>query len=268
MNNNLEIAIPTSNRPLICRIRTLQLFRELKQYIVLYVESEEQKQLYLNEDPTYAQYRFVITKTQGIGAKRNFIKQHTPKKWLLQVDDDIEQIQKLNDWSNFVQPLKPEELEDFITSCFMTCIGNNAKLWGINGYTNYYYFKRTISTNLKFICGNFHGTIMEGNPVLTPINTMEDYYNTMEHFRRDGKVVRFNDYGTQTRFGANPGGLQTLLPGDERLEEEEQNINFLVSNFKKMCWRVQKKRGADLRLNPHFKNPPKPTLHFHNEDCL
>ena len=48
MNNNLEIAIPTYNRPLICRIRTLQLFRELKQYIVLYVESEEQKQIYLN----------------------------------------------------------------------------------------------------------------------------------------------------------------------------------------------------------------------------
>jgi glycosyltransferase involved in cell wall biosynthesis len=246
----LEIAIPTYNRPTTLKKKTLKLLDAFnKNLIKIYVEDEDEKEKYINE--LGEEYTIIVTNTIGIGAKRNYIKTLTKADWLLQIDDDISAILDINGL-----PLSSLAIKEMIYIGFNTTDYEGARLWGINSYSNNFYFKRNLSRNLKFIIGAFHGTIMKGEPVLTPMNTMEDYYNTCRHFKEDGLVCRFNMYGLKTKFATEKGGLQSLLPNELRTTQEDINATRIVNIFgESMVKKVKKKRGTDLRLNPFYKNP-------------
>lgn len=246
----LEIAIPTYNRAKILKKKTLPLLDAFKKDLIkIYVEDEEEKENYIQE--LGDDYKIIVTNTIGIGAKRNYIKTQTNADWLLQIDDDISAILDINGL-----PLNASAIKEMIYIGFNTTEYEGGRLWGINSYSNKFYFKRTLSRNLKFIIGAFHGTIMKGEPILTPINTMEDYYNTCRHFQEDGLVCRFNMYGLKTKFATEKGGLQSLLPEELRTTQEDINATEIVNMFgQNMVKKVKKKRGSDLRLNPFYKNP-------------
>ncbi len=244
---DLEIAIPTYNRPEILQKNTMKLLECIpEEYIKIYVEDKEQESLYNNYG---RKGQWVLTNTKGIGAKRNFIKQHSKSRWLMMIDDDIKAIIEHNGIA-----LSSENVFDLIIQGFQECEARNHRLWGICPYDNAYYLQNNISDNLKFICGNFHGTI-NTDPILTPINTFEDYYNTCMYFLADGGVTRLNGYGTRTGFAKTKGGLQTFFKTpEERCNDESSNADMLVGMFdKKMLRKVKKKRGIDIRLNYRFK---------------
>jgi len=247
---DLHIAIPTFQRPKTLVFRTLELLKDIpSDYITIYVEDEIQEYLYKKFIPP--QYKIVQTNTKGIGQKRNKIKMLNTAKWLFQIDDDIATI--INKENH---KLSPKEVWELIINGFKECEEEaNCRLWGICGYSNHFFLKDTISTNLKFICGNFHGTIIDEDreTILTPIDLMEDYYNTLEHFCRDGVVLRFNGYGTKTRFAKEPGGLQTIYSPEDRAKHEKKNCLILQERYKNMVRIIEKERGMDLRLNHKYK---------------
>mgnify|MGYP003141973507 CR=1 FL=1 len=247
MEYDLEIAIPTYNRPDILGKKTLKLLEEVpKEYIKIYVEDEEQASLYSN----YGEKdQLILTHTKGIGEKRNFIKQHSKSRWLMQIDDDLSDIVDFNGIA-----LSSKKIFDIIIDGFKEAERQNLRLWGIAPFCNSFYLKNLSSNNLKFICGNFHGTI-NSNPIMTPINTFEDYYNTCMYFLEDGGVLRYNGFGTRTGFAKTKGGLQSFFEeSKDRTNEEMINADILIGMFgKKMLRKVIKKRGVDLRLNHHFK---------------
>lgn len=242
---NLEIAIPSYNRPSLLLTKTLKLLSDIpKEYIKIYLEDESQLELYKEIEG----YEFVLTHTKGIGNKRNFIKKHTNKEWLFQIDDDITAI---IDYDK--HQLTSREVFDVIIRGFQETEKVGLRLWGINPYDNSFFMKPTISTHLKFICGNFHGIIMKNTLILSTINTFEDYYITCTHFIEDGGVLRLNAFGTRTNFATNKGGLQSFFEVGERVKEERMNASILQNLFPfGMIKQYEKKRGIDIRLNSHF----------------
>ena len=243
---SIEIAIPTYNRPHKLISTTLKLLEEVPNDIIkIYVENEEQYLIY-QEHLTY-DYEIIITNTQGIGEKRNWIKHHTTAKYLLQIDDDIYAIK---DWNGI--SLSSERVYDLIKRGFEETEKAGLHLWGICCYANAFYMKNTITTNLKFICGGFHGTITD-KIIDTPIDTFEDYWNTCSYFREDGGVLRLNGYGLKTKTFTEKGGLQSVYSSTERLLQEAENATKVKEEFKNMVSIIKKKRGIDLRLNYNYK---------------
>lgn len=245
---DLEIAIPTYFRAETLATKTMPLLSAFdKDLIVLYVEDEFQesvyKQMFNNE------YKIIITNTTGIGEKRNFIKKTTKARWLLQVDDDLKCIM------NEDRELTPEEIKNIVYKGFEETEIQGLRLWSIAPFSNHFYFRDTMTTTLKFCRGYFFGTVMEGEPVLTPIDCFEDYWNTLDHYIKDGGVVRFNGYGAKSLITTGKGGLQSRYSRQERLDNEAENCKIILDHFGGDALKIiKKKRGYDIKLNYRYQH--------------
>lgn len=243
---SIEIAIPTYQRPHKLIATTLKLLEEVPNEIIkIYVENEEQKSIY--KEYLESDYEIIITNTIGIGPKRNWIKHHSKAKYLLQIDDDIYAIK---DWNGI--SLSGERVYELIKEGFKECEEAGLHLWGICCFANSFFMKNTITTNLKFICGGFHGTITD-KLIDCPINTFEDYWNTCAYFNSDGGVLRKNGYGLKTKTFTEKGGLQSMYSSTDRVLEQTQNASIIKKEFGRMVSIIKKKRGVDLRLNHNYK---------------
>ena len=123
-----------------------------KDIIVLYVEDEIQESVY--NQMFNNEYKIIITNTTGIGEKRNFIKNTTEARWLLQVDDDLKCI------INEDRELTPEEIKDLVYKGFEETENAGLRLWSIAPFSNHFYFRDTMTKSLKFCRGYFFGTVM------------------------------------------------------------------------------------------------------------
>lgn len=249
MDLELQIAIPSYNRDLSIKTKTLRLLEKFnKTQIKIYVEDLDQFEEYRK---TCIGYDIIVTQTEGIIEKRNYIMKNTTAKYLLMLDDDIENIKNI-DGKNITS----DELKDLILLGFKTTEENNARIWGINGYNNNYFFKDIITTNLKFIIGCFMGIIIKNNkPILIPeeLSVLEDYYLSIRYFKEDGKVIRFNQYGIQQKYFTGVGGLQSYYSKDERVAEQNRCITYIHQRFHKYCCIIKKKDCLDFRLNHRAK---------------
>lgn len=247
MEQLLEIAIPTYFRAEVLALKTMPLLSAFdKDIIVLYVEDKIQESVY--NEIFNNEYKIIVTNTVGIGEKRNFIKNSTKARWLLQVDDDLKSI------INAEGELSPEEIKDLVYKGFKETEEANLRLWSIAPFSNTFYFKNTMTKSLKFCRGYFFGTVMTGEPVLSPIDCFEDYWNTLEHFFKDGGVIRFNGYGAKSLITTGKGGLQSQYTKNERLDNEAENCKIILNKFGSNALQIiKKKRGLDIRLNYRYK---------------
>lgn len=247
MNNimSLEIAIPTYNRSSTINDKTLKLLEKFnKKQVKLYVEDLDQYEQYKLTCPDYD---IVVTQTEGIVEKRNYIMSKTESKYLLMLDDDIINIKNI-DGNNITS----DELKELILLGFKTTVENNCRLWGINGYSNNYFFKDQYSTNLKFIIGCFMGIIINDNrPILIPedLTVLEDYYLSIKYFQEDGKIIRYNQFGIQQKYFTGEGGLQSHYSKDERVAEQNRCIVYIHQRLPSYCSIIKKKDCLDFRLN-------------------
>tara|TARA_R110002033_G_scaffold59006_1_gene108728 strand:+ start:4751 stop:5494 length:744 start_codon:yes stop_codon:yes gene_type:complete len=245
---DLEIAIPSYFRAETLALKTMPLLSAFdKDIIVIYVEDKIQESEY--NDIFNNEYKIIVTYTSGIGDKRNFIKKTTKARWLLQVDDDLKSI------INEDRELSPEEIKDLVYKGFEETEKANLRLWSIAPFSNHFYFRDTMTKSLKFCRGYFFGTVMAGEPILTPVDCFEDYWNTLEHFFKDGGVIRFNHCGAKSRITTGRGGLQSHYTKQARLANEAENCKIILDHFGSDAVRIVKKyRGIDIRLNYRYKN--------------
>ena len=140
---SIEIAIPTYNRPHKLIATTLKLLEDVPNEIIkIYVEDESQYLIY--QEHLGYDYDIIITNTQGIGEKRNWIKHHTKAKYLLQIDDDIYSIKE---WTGIA--LSSERIYELIKDGFKECEKSGLHLWVICCFHNSFFMKNTTSTNLN-----------------------------------------------------------------------------------------------------------------------
>tara|TARA_R110000772_G_scaffold13383_2_gene39738 strand:+ start:576 stop:1367 length:792 start_codon:yes stop_codon:yes gene_type:complete len=256
-----EIAIPSFNREIIIKERTLkllELYQFNKKRIRIFVQSKEMRQKYI--DSIGDEYNFEITGCSGICETRNFLRSYYHEsadplfKGVLFMDDDIEQFNELSD-SGELLPVK--DFDRCLEDMFVEVQRRGLRLFGPSAYNNNFYMKNKISQNLKYIVGAFCGLIIDSNKDLIhcDVDHGEDFQFTMEHFLADGGVVRFEKFSIKTKYFEQVGGICESLGGLAlRKVNMEVNCKYLVDRYNGMCILKIKSYGYDIRLNYRYKN--------------
>jgi len=254
-----RIAIPSFERAPTLINKTFKLLKKHNitfDKVDLFLETkdmQDQYELYFDEtDYGHINFRIIITDTIGIGAKRNFIRNYyrqedTFCKYVLSIDDDIDDLCEMDK--------SMTSLQDFIETAFVETESLNLNIWGVSAFHNSFFMKQTISTNLKYVCGAFFGLIIDlDKPMLqTTYNHYEDFDFTIQHFHRDGGVVRFNDIALKTKYFAE-GGINESYGGiDNRKKDMEVAGLRFVDQYRGIARLIEKKYGFDIRLNHRSK---------------
>tara|TARA_R110000822_G_scaffold43423_1_gene117229 strand:+ start:1516 stop:2274 length:759 start_codon:yes stop_codon:yes gene_type:complete len=248
---SFAIAIPSFNRPKTIK-KTLHLLEKYnfdKSIITIFLDSEQEKEKYVEEIGT--DYTIVIHKHNNIGELREFIRHYYKEgTHLFSLDDDIEQVKEMIDKKTGKEI---DNLKQFVLDAFKKCVEAGYYIWGVYPVDNYFFMNKKTTTDLKFICASFHGYIVRHDLDLKiEFSIKEDYVNTIQHYIKDGGVVRFNNITTKTKYYQKTGGCFTRF-GD-RLKESEAIANQIQIKYPQYVSKRQRKNGMwEIRLKRQKK---------------
>ena len=262
--NKYIIVIPSYNRPELIQQKTLSLLKKhtiKSSHIVIFVANREQYDLYKSKIPKTLYHKLVIG-VKGLKNQRNYISNYYPEgTHIVQMDDDLEKIVQLNVENNennkntkkskkTIEPIS--NLDTFIKKAFLLCNTNNIFLWGVYPLSNSHFMTNTITTDLRFIVGPMWGMINRHHPDLElTIDEKENTERTLQYWSMDGKVLRFNNVGIETKYYKNKGGMQN--EGKNRKEEALKSIQYLHNKYPTITkLHLSKKSGVpELKLIRH-----------------
>lgn len=150
-----------------------------------------------------------------IKANRNIIAKSYPKgAQLVSCDDDI---------LDLVQRLSPTDTATIpahrvIMNGFALAARTGHTLWGVYPVNNPYFMRGDYTTDLRFICGGFHGMVNDPDEMLV-ISPKEDYERTLRRYERDGGVVRMNNIAFEH------GGYKKVRGGLQATDERNPTSN-------------------------------------------
>ena len=253
---NVLITIPTFNRPEILKNKTLAFLKSVKTKfkIIVVVDDEEALKEYQKFNPGY---EIISCNLKGLVNKKKFIINKYSKKYKyhLNMDDDIDAILLAKN-KNWREALPVTNFDETVINCFKKTEELGAHLWGICPYKNAFFSSQTVSTDLKYICGIFHGMIFDGieDQIEYQLTSHgEDYEKTILYFLQDNKVIRFNYLLTLTKYYRVEGGITGYYGGNDKRELASQEaMNYLANNYPEMCKVIIKKGKTDLKLNRLF----------------
>jgi hypothetical protein len=216
------IAIPTYKRVDICSNQTLStLEREGISKDIIYVfVVEEEYDIY--REKLGEEYKIIIGEL-GLINQKNFIENYFPiGQHILFLDDDIKEID-----------LCGKSLKEFIEEAFEECIKQKAFIFSIYPVWNKFYRrdKPYLTTCLNMCIGAFYGIInrRDKDLLLTlPNDDRDDIERSILYFKKDKIVLRYNQYGYNTKFYNSIGGLGGMK---ERIERIEIAVNYLQSTY-------------------------------------
>lgn len=233
------VAIPTYQRADILEKKTLNTLQQGKvaaSRIYLFVANEQERQIYEERIPKEKYHQLVIGK-KGIANQRIFITQYFKEgKRVVSMDDDVEAVEKLSNG----KLVKISDLDAFFREAFRLLVKEGAYLWGIYPVRNPFFMKPTQTTHLTFVIGVLRGFINRKTNDLHP-NTRaegkEDYEQSILYWKKDGKVLRFNNVTIKTKFNAK-GGL-----GQERKEMNRLAATYLKETYPDIITIFHRKSG-------------------------
>jgi len=250
-----RIAIPTKGRSHLIAKQTIGFLVKNKidiSKVDIFVGSKEEADDYKKVLSEIYKNPYIIHEQKDLMSIVNYIhdyyKNKTDVKWLLRLDDDIINIIDKNNRGI-------QGLDKFIKEMFKITEENSLSLWGINAYDNPFFFKDTITTNLKYIVGCLNGWVIRRDrfDLITCSSHYEDIIMTCEAFIRDGGVVRNNGYGIITKY-FGPGGMNCSKEEVEQRKKDSLEIGLEVaSRYGDMVRLVKKKDMYDIRLNHNYK---------------
>ena len=212
--------------------------------VTVFVANEDEKKKYaesLKDSP----YKNIVVGERGMGAIRRFIQTHYPEGTpVMNFDDDlIDLLRKVDDKT--MVPVENLE-EQVILRGFNALRENKANLFGIYAAANAMFMGEDISVGLYYIIGSCWGMITRhDNDLAVTLDDKEDFERTLQHYVKDGKVVRLDDITCKTKY-YGIGGMQ-----EERTEERiTKSAEDLVRRFPGLCSMfVRDTTGhAELRL--------------------
>lgn len=256
--NGVQIVIPSYRRAGVLTAQTLStLSRHGSSFanVTVFVADEDEKDLY---DRRIAGAGFkvnTVVGVRGLIAQRLFYNSYFPVGTpLLNLDDDIGGLFQKGG-RNKLEPLR-QSVDELAARGFSACRKYGARLWGINPVHNGLFLKPTITIGLRYICGIFHGSYA-GDPCITGegrllVTSGEDYENTLQHFCRYKKVVRFDGVCPKTKYFAK-GGIEAELGGNAkaRQKDHEEKLRQIAARYPSLCRLTTKAGGV---LNIRLKN--------------
>tara|TARA_R110000850_G_scaffold50670_2_gene124044 strand:+ start:308 stop:1771 length:1464 start_codon:yes stop_codon:yes gene_type:complete len=232
-----KIVIPSHKRSKVIRSKVLTFLENHsinKKLIYIFVAQEEFYD-YKAELPEYN----VIVGRKGIGPNRMAISEHFGcNEFLVSIDDDV---------TNLLDKGLPLlDLNLFITQTFHLLIANDLSLAGVYPSRNPFFCKNTITTDLRFIIGQFKCYINKKHLEKRHYELLEDYENTLNHYFNSGGVLRYNYILVKADYNKLSGGLKEYRTLEKKIEECKK-FNIEYPNYCSI-----KKSGSDISL---LKNP-------------
>lgn len=259
-----KVAIPSYNRSsVICEktLNTLQRFNVSKELIYIFVIDTEYEE-YCNSAIDYN----IIVGEMGLINQRRFIESYFDEgELIVYCDDDITDF----DFEN-------KSFDEFIIEAFHTLITEGANIFSVYPVWNSFFREKQLylTTDLRFIHGGFYGMINRNIEYSLPNDMKEDVERTLKCFIRDGKVIRFNQYGFKTLMYSS-GGCGNFK---SRLLLNEQSVDHLVTNYGEYGKRRIRKNGihefvlkripATESIQPIKQWKINPILFYHLEELL
>ena len=246
-----QVAIPSWGRPKIIQksLNLLEKYKIDKSKITIFLEDEEQLELYKDID-----YKKVLTHTEDIGTKREFMKNYYEEgTHLLSLDDDIESVKEMIDKKNGKEI---DDLNSFVEYAFKMCEYKGLNIWGVYPVDNYYFMNKNCSTDLKFICSAFYGYIVRHSLDFTGFKVKDDYNFCIQNFIKDGGVLRFNYITYKTKYFCKTGGITERL--GERINISKKEALMLKEKYPKYISTKIRKNGMwEVRLKGGRNKKPK-----------
>lgn len=256
-----QISIPSYRRSKTLKQKTLNVLSKYKidsDKVTIFVADENEKKEYereLKDTP----YNNIVVGSLGIGNQRRFIQNYySSGTRVVSFDDDVSEVlRKVNDKS----VAAVDNLErDVIFKGFDECLKNNANLFGVYAVNNPMFMKEKVSVGLYFCVGTLHGMIVRhDDDLIVTIDEKDDYQRTLQHYVKDGAVVRLDNITIKTKYYTEPGGMQGT---DQRKEENiRRNAQFLADSYPELCTMYirESKNRAELRLRDSRKKLEEPT---------
>jgi site-specific DNA-cytosine methylase len=238
-----EIAIPSFKRAETLKKKTLALLTRHKidpKRVTIFVANEAELKTYkkaLKDTP----YKNLIVGELGIMEIRNFMWKHyaegTP---VLFIDDDIKEMKMLVPGDNVeatdkknVELIPVEDLErDLIIPGFNMMREHSAYIWGINAANNDFYMKNQVSVGLYYIIASFYGAIIRhDDKLLCGTDDKEDYERSVQHFIKDGRVVRLSFATADTAYYKEPGGMNAT----RNIQTVSKGAEYMLRKYPKYC---------------------------------
>ena len=248
MTNCVIYAIPSYNRlnGIIQKtLSTLHRYHIPKNDIYIFVNTDEQKEEYLNGIPKHLYGHIIATKQQkGIKNVRNFIVDFFDENQkFISMDDDVSSIDTLNRNDKLV-PI--QSLKKVVDKGFRLCKEYGYTLWGLYPVANDFYMKRQqeYTTDLRFIVGGFMGIINKKRRV--HLNWKEDYELSLEAYIRDGGVIRFNRICVKHTLYSKNGGIGQSQ--QERMNHYKEAAHWLIKKYPELV-RWNPNREGEILLN-------------------
>ena len=224
-----QIAIPSYKRSHLIKAKVLAFLERQNidpKRVTIFVANEKQRELY-EEELKDCRYKNLVVGKPGIMEIRNFIrtyyKENTP---VLSLDDDVEEVLRL-DGDNLV-PISNGELLNLLKQGFNTAREHSAYLWGVGTTANPFYMDETIRIGAYFVMGAFFGTIIRHHKdLLVTTNMKEDWERAVQHFIKDGRLVRLSNYALKANYNTLEGGQESV----RSLQNQDISAKHLVARF-------------------------------------
>lgn len=186
----------------------------------------------------------------GIKTQRNLIARSYPQgAQLVSCDDDI---------LGLVQRMTPTDTapiraHEVIENGFAMLARHGLTLWGVYPVNNAYFMRGDYTTDLRFICGGFHGMLNDRNEALI-ICPKEDYERTLRRYERDGGVLRMNNIAFEH------GGYKKVRGGLQATAERTEQSNLIAIEQLRMRYpglvHLNPRRPGEITVrSPRRKGP-------------
>ena len=236
----MKIVIPSYQRSSSINEKSLKTLYEsgyLPQDIDLFVANEEEYDAYRAQ--VHIDINIIIG-CKGLKNIRNFIFNYYDEgEHLLCLDDDIEGLKTLV-LNERLQNLI--DFKDIVKQGFDLCDEHSLKLWGLFTCCNPRFMNNTeaVTTDYKFIIGNFFGVINCRDMNQVNVEDIDDYERSIRSYQLYGGSVRLNHVAAKTKFLKNEGGAQA---DEQRFDTINQSIEKLKDIYPDMFYLKKKKSG-------------------------
>ena len=234
----MKFVIPSYKRPYIFRDYTLKFLSKHG------VSVNDVYVIVRDDDPLQDYYlkscHVIKTNVKGIGKTHNFITEYFDEgEFIVEIDDDLEELcdnerKPVTDFLSIVNDMKVKMTENNISYGGTYQVVNPMFMSQCNHYTN----------DLRYMLGCLRFRFIRKDIILET-NYAEDFENCIQHYIRDGAILKNNWIAPKTK-NYQDGGCKS--DGRDNLTEKADK-EHLANQYPTMCKLFQRKNGIwDLRL--------------------